>query len=305
MTEGQHLAVDQLHSVEAAGGGVLQVLSVTHSPDREWVIAEVSVSCAHHRVDPAGLPLEKWERFNIHIPPGFPFSLPSVSTPHTRFAGYAHVPWQRWPCLYQAPAVEWDPSDAMYGFLERLESWLDHAARGELDPTGAPLHPPVTYRIPGSPRRAVIIRADTPAVGAESWTGFARLNVVSESRVDIIGWSDWDASEFPHGPAAAILLSDPLPPEFPSTVRSLMDHLAARGVALRRLLAVLKITAILNDEGRPLYVVVGAPMRGVRGSGALRQHLAVWALIQSSPTLCAWFSAPLPSAMPDERSVTR
>ena len=81
--------------MEAAGGGVIRIQAVTHSPDSTWVNAEVLVSCSHHKVEPGGLPLQDVEPFTIHIPAGFPFEQPWVSTPHTRFAGYAHVPWQR------------------------------------------------------------------------------------------------------------------------------------------------------------------------------------------------------------------
>jgi predicted acylesterase/phospholipase RssA len=278
LTDGQHLAVEQLSSVEAAGGGVIRIQEISHAPDSAWVRAEVLVSCSHHQTVPQGVPLQDVEPFTIHIPADFPFERPWVSTPHTRFAGYVHVPWQRWPCLYQAPAVEWDPSDGMYGFLARLESWLDHAARGELDPHGMPLHPPITYPIAGAPRRAVVIRADTPVVRGEPWTGFAEVKEVSETRVDIVGWSGWDAETIPEVPAAAFLLADALPPEFPSTVRSLLDHLAERGISLRRQLVMLKLAATLNKAEQPFYVIVGAPMRGIRGSSDLRQHLAVWAI---------------------------
>ena len=228
-------------------------------------------------VRPGGLALEAREQFSVWIPPGFPFHRPEVWTPHTRFAGHPHVQWQRHLCLYQAPSTEWDPSDGMYGFLERLESWLANAARGELDPIGAPLHPPVTYAIPGAARRAVVVRADTPPVITEPWVGFAHLNVVSESRVDIVGWSEW-GTVAPPDAAAAVLLVEPLSFEFPSAVRALIDALSTRGVPLRRLLTVMMIAAVRNNDDQPVHVVVGAAMRGVRGSAALRQHLAVWSI---------------------------
>jgi hypothetical protein len=207
MTEGQLLAVDQLHAVETAGGGVLQVLAVAHAGSgNEWVRVEVSIACGYHQVSAGGLALEAREPFIILIPPGFPFRRPELWTEHTRFAGHPHVQWGRYLCLYQAPSAEWDPSDGMYGFLERLESWLDHASRGELDPVGAPLHPPVTYAIPGVARRAVVVRADAPPVTAEPWIGYAQLNVISGSRLDLTGWSEWSAAPPPDNAAAAVLL---------------------------------------------------------------------------------------------------
>jgi hypothetical protein len=276
VTEGQRLAVDQIHAVEAAGGGVLKVLAVAHAGSQgEWVRVDASAGCEHHQVGPGGLALEPRERLVIWIPSGFPFRRPEVWTEHTRFAGHPHVQWGRHLCLYQAPSTEWDPSDGMYGFLERLDSWLDHAARGELDPVGAALHPPVTYRVPGVARRAVLVGIDAPAVSTGPWIGSAHLDVISGSRVDLTGWSAWGSAPPPPNAAAAVLLADPLPFEFPSTVKTLADHLSARCVSLPRLLTVMTQAALRNEEGRPLYVVVGAPMRGILGAGAPRQHLAV------------------------------
>jgi predicted acylesterase/phospholipase RssA len=69
-----------------------------------------------------------------------------------------------------------------------------------------------------------------------------------------------------------------MPPLYPQGVREVIDELEARGVPRARLLLLLKLAAHFNGEGAPLYVVIGAPMRGIRGSGELKQHLEVWRL---------------------------
>ncbi len=140
---------------------------------------------------------------------------------------------------------------------------------------GGALHPPTTY--PGAgPRYYVLPRVDTPAVGVSPWTGLARLNVVHEHRVDIDGWADLFPDE-PTGPAAAsVLLAQPMPWEFPTRMIDLVEALNARGVSKRELFLVLQAAAWQNEEEAPLYVLIGTPMRGIRGSEELKQHLTAW-----------------------------
>src|SRR5947207_2201718 len=115
MTEGQAAALDQVRDI-AAAGPALELLAVREpSGDRPNLIVEASVPCGHYERRPIGLPLRSRERLLIFIPPGFPFDIPTVETPHTRFAGFPHVQWGRHLCLYQAPASEWSASDGMYG----------------------------------------------------------------------------------------------------------------------------------------------------------------------------------------------
>jgi integrative and conjugative element protein (TIGR02256 family) len=51
-----------------------------------------------------------------------------------------------------------------------------------------------------------------------------------------------------------------------------------RGVSRERFLLALQVAVIRNPEDSPLYVLLGTPMRGVRGSGSLQQHLSAWRL---------------------------
>ena len=176
-------------------------------------------------------------------------------------------------CLYQSPATEWDPNDGMFGFLVRLDDWLTQAAANELDPTGAPLHPPVAY--PGIDRM-LIPRVDTPEINNTVWIGIAEIDPVSERRVDVSGWSSvFDEAEPPDNAAAAILLPEPMPFEFPTKLTELLEVLGQRGVPRKLLLAALQYAAVHNGEDDPLYVLLGTPMRGIRGE-KLKQHLTGW-----------------------------
>jgi len=66
--------------------------------------------------------------------------------------------------------VEWNPSDGMAGFVQRLVLWLERAAAGQLDGPGEPLHPPVAY--PSGDAGLVVVHADAPAAeGDMPWLG--------------------------------------------------------------------------------------------------------------------------------------
>lgn len=278
MTEGQRLALEQLREIEAASEGVLEVVTVTDTSETQsHAIVELTVCCGDMPRQPEGLPLQDREPLRIWIPTDFPFRRPLLSTADTRWAGFAHVQWQRFLCLYQSPSTEWNPDDGMFGFIQRLDLWLRQGALGQLDPEGAPLHPPVAY-IPSGTPRTVIPRVDTPPVGDAPWLGFAHLRVMSEQRVDLYGWSPVGSREIPGSVATAILLSKPLPFEFPTKVSDLLSELTTRGVPQDLLLLMLQSAVVCNDENSPLYVILGTPMRGVRGSGDLRQHLTAWYL---------------------------
>jgi integrative and conjugative element protein (TIGR02256 family) len=175
-------------------------------------------------------------------------------------------------CLFQAPATEWDPSDGMFGFLDRLHYWLGQGALNQLDPTGAPLHPPVAYT---AVSKTVIPRVDVPAFEGNAWLGCAHLDMRSAHRVDVTGWSPFLDPDTPQCVAAAVLISTPFPFEFPRRVTDLISLLVGAGVERDRLITCLQWAVLNNEDDAPLYVLIGTPMRGIRG-GALKQHLAAW-----------------------------
>ena len=164
----------------------------------------------------------------------------------------------------------------MYGFLERLLAWLGAAARGELDPVGAPLHPPVAYSLGGTPM--FVPRANTPTVSDGPWIGLAYLDQRGDHRYDITEWKslgsltrdDVDRTPF----AVAVLLDKPMPMEYPIFLLPLLGELLEAGVPLSALIRLLALIKTLTDSEH-VHVVVGTPMRGIAGE-APSQHLAVW-----------------------------
>ena len=276
MTDGQRPAVEELRQIANASKERLEILEIKNWPtNSEWIVVEVSIDCSSYGRKPGGLPLRQRERFFLFIPPDFPFEIPIVETNHTRFADFAHVQWKRHLCLYQAPATEWEPSDRILGFIDRLHLWLKKAALNELDPIGAPLHPPVAY-ITSNSAPMVIPRVDTPPVPQEGWVGLAHLKKVSDSRVDIVGWSKKIPSEKPDTVGAAILIAQEFPFEYPKNVRELINELESHGISRERLFITLQLAILENEENTPLFVVIGTPMRGIQGSGNRRQHLTAW-----------------------------
>lgn len=275
MTDGQRLALEQLREIEVASIGFLVLDSVGEAAfDANFVEVALSVFCGDMPRAQGGLPLRQRERLLLFIPADFPFSKPSVSVAHSRFANFPHVLWKCHFCLYQSPGTEWKSGDGMYGFVDRLNDWLRRGALAQWGVAGEPIHPPVTY--PGSgPLHMVVPRSDTPPVNEQSWHGTAHLKAVSENRVDIVGWSETFAADTPTNVGAAILLSQPMPFEFPDNVTDLLTELVSRGVAIRQFLITLQFAALCNQEEYPLYVIIGTPMRGIHGD-APKQHLVAW-----------------------------
>lgn len=271
MTPGQTLALEQVKRVARQGSAVEILHVIEPSDDEPRLRIELSIYCGDMERVETGLPLRGRERVMVSVGANFPYDYPSVHVPHRRFAGFAHVMWSYWLCLYQAPQTEWSPRRGMFGFLERLELWFRQAALDQLDPTGGPLHPPITYFASGP---LMIPRCDAPVRDGKLWLGLARLRQVSANRVDIVGWGTTaDPDEGLVGPA--ILLDRSMPLEYPSKLGSLLRCLLERGVSLASVFGIIRSALEHNAKDQPLYVVLGAPMRGIR-EGELRQHLTGW-----------------------------
>lgn len=137
---GHELAAQQLHALAAISDGAIKVV------EDAGPTAGLSVSLDTSGVERGpGITLRPRERFRLLVPETFPFQPPSVAVEHRRWAGTPHVQWGRTLCLYGAISVEWVPGDGIRGLIDRLATWLDRAAAGELDPQDQPLHPPVAY----------------------------------------------------------------------------------------------------------------------------------------------------------------
>lgn len=308
-SKGQLLALRQLDQIAVASQGSLMVQSVGEPGDAGSVLVEISVDCsqAEHRV--GGIRLRNRERIYLLVPRNFPLEIPSVLVPHRRFAGHPHVQWGFSLCLYQSPATEWSPSDGMFGLIDRLVKWLRHGSRGELDPIGQPLHPPVAYT--STSAGCVVVRADAPqATASVPWLGVAVMRWRADDRVDLIGWrelaevwpSDYAGTADGIDPrsgatfvALAVVLTRPIGFEFPKKAADLVEALAAEGVNREHLLGLLGRAAGHNKtvaanwprgtagdaeevHSLPTLVIVGTPSRGVAGGESRLTHIVAWRL---------------------------
>lgn len=275
ITEGQQLALEQLKAIESEDNYLFEILSTKFSDDDKWMTIDVSLYCGNLRIVTDGLPLREREQFVLFIPQNFPFEKPSAWVKHYRFAGRPHVQWKRFLCLYQSPQTEWNVSDGMFGFIERLWYWLKQGALNQLDPEGAPIHPPVTYISSDEPI-VVVPRQNTPTITDEPWFGFAEIKMIHQKRIDIVGWAELSSQELPSIVGAVILLPKKMPFEFPNKVSELLIELVKKNIHPQRILLVLQLAAIKIKENNPLYFVIGTAMRGKSGATNLRQHLTVW-----------------------------
>lgn len=278
-TAGQQEAARQTTAIAKARPDAIEVVrTVEPSEPGDALLFDVSVDCSGFSRTPEGVDLHQRERLLITVPADFPFSKPEVETRHRRWAGTPHVQWGRHLCLYQAPVVEWIPSDGMFGFFDRLIHWLESAATGQLDPAGGAMHPPAVY-VRNSPA-LIIPRKDTPPVADTPWLGWVDTNPVSDKRIDLGSWTPhqdgdgkWNVPS--PGAAAAFLIPSTLDWEYPEYSVSLLVALLERGIDFGDLLMHLRITSLGLEAGEPMLVVVGTAMRGVVGE-APRQHLAAW-----------------------------
>ncbi len=314
LTHGQRLAADQLAEVAAHSAGAVEVLRGPYrSGAGQSVVIDIALDCSGLAQAPSGVRLRPREVFSLEVSPEFPFTVPAVRVPHTRWAGIPHVQWQKLLCLYAAPSVEWLPADGMRGLLDRLIQWLRQAAAGDLDPEGQPLHPPVAYASLAA--GVAVVRPDLPAPGPDPGSGSAdcpRLLVAvcthdRQDRADVIEWitpEQWklryrlaelsgelDSSGHRLLGAAAVLLSRDIGFEYPDKVGTLLAGLRDAGTGPAALLGLLGTVAAINARldavhalqgydlpPRPLCLFVGTPSRRVPGNDRRLTHLVCWRL---------------------------
>jgi hypothetical protein len=195
LTPGQRLAADQLAEIADRSDGAVEVLRGPYRPETgQSMVIDIALDCSGLAPARTGLRLRARETFSLEVNPEFPFTIPQVSVPHTRWAGTSHVQWQKIICLYAAPSVEWLPGDGMRGVLDRLILWLRSAAAGELDPERQALHPPVAYasRAAGVAvvRPGLTAAAATPGAAAPGSAQFmvAVCRQDRQDRTDVIEW---------------------------------------------------------------------------------------------------------------------
>lgn len=274
---GQQLALDQLTDIAAASDDAIDIVQIEPPSSEGGSLAfRVSIETSEYEFLDGGFSFRQREPIMLAIPSKFPLQPPSANFGHMRFLGQAHVQWGNHLCLYQATDVEWSASDGMFGFIKRLDQWLRDAARNHLDPNDAPLHPPIEY--PSSDTKFIVeINTPEPREEAFFWVGAAKLTDRNKYCYDISEWSEMPKT-LPEDErfAAVILLNQPMPMEYPSTTSKLLSVLQDRGISFSFLFSILKLLALCQKEGEPLYFILGAPMRRRKAGEPLRQHLTAW-----------------------------
>ena len=272
ITEGQQRAIRELRRLNAAAPNMFELVIEPHVVDDGWLVVIIGLRLGPIELRAGGLDLREREEFILLIPPGFPFDLPYLGVAHNRFAGFPHVIWGKTICLYQS-SVEWNPSDGLFGFFDRLRLWLARAAINDMDPIEGPLEPP--HHVVDGSQMPFVIRANAPCQPGESWLGLAILEKHT-NRTELIGWNDL-SGEWPTQKdlAFAVILPDTLPMEFPQNGKELFQEIEKAGIPREQLIRDLGLATILTPEGEPIYLVVGLPMRRA-ADGTQRLHIAVW-----------------------------
>ena len=117
----------------------------------------------------------------MDIPWAFPLSRPDAHFTHKRYGDFPHVQWGDSICLYQAPDVEWQPAQGMFGFMQRLHDWLKAGAAGELDPIGASVASADGVR---RENFSVVPRENTPTPTPPYWSGYVEITRENEVVAD-------------------------------------------------------------------------------------------------------------------------
>lgn len=274
MSPGQQTALTQLRLIASANPHALEIQQVVDADKPGGASAvHITISIGDIQRTPDGLPLRDRESFVILIPEDFPFDQPSTLTPHTRFAGRSHVQWKRSICLYQS-STEWNPSDGMFGYLDRLWLWIEKGAVNQLDPAGMPIHPPAVYA--GAKGRLIIPTANTPEFEGPYWIGAAVLKDHTHY-LEIASWHAPGNIPLDEKLAVAVLMGTPVAWEYPSKGKELFSELDLAGLPTQRLYDILEAATIVTPPGDPLHFILGAPMRGISGEKP-KQHLSVWHL---------------------------
>lgn len=271
MTRGQRQALDELMRLQAVKPNTLRIVAAPTEADG-YLITRVSIQLGALERREGGLDLRDREEFTVTIPPDFPFVRPRLCVRHTRFKGFPHVTWTHALCLYQSD-VEWDPADGLFGFFDRLGSWLGHAAGNEMDPVEGPLEPP--HHNTDFDQIPIVVRANTPVPIDRHWVGWAVVRNFANRR-ELTNWRELGHDiEQEERVALAVMLDKPLPMEFPTRGGELFAELRNAGIDRDYLLALMSLAAHVTPENEPLHLVVGLPMRR-DATGALRHHVAVW-----------------------------
>lgn len=277
MTPGQQRAVKELKRIQFSDPDRFEILTEPEIVN-DWLFINISLKLGSMELADGGLDLREREDFILKVPPDFPFDKPVIRVAHKRFAKFPHVIWRTLLCLYQS-SIEWNPTDSLYGFFDRLLLWLKKAAMNDMDPHEGPLEPP--HYNTDFTQLPFVIRRNTPFLVGETWFGLAELKKYP-NRMELVAWNDL-SGEWPEEttPALVIVLTDSMPIEFPSYGKGLFDELDNQGIDKHRVLLNLRLTAKLTAEGEPAYIVLAIPMRR-SPEGEEKFHIAVWSISPDS-----------------------
>ncbi|MDC5804500.1 ThiF family adenylyltransferase [Vibrio europaeus] len=276
-SNGQNKAVNQLNRIEAASNNSFRVVRIDEPhKDNSTMYALIEINCFGIKSTNDGLRLRPKEKFQLCIPENFPFEYPSVFVNHARFNGFAHVQWVRLLCLYLSPDTEWNISDGMYGYIERLNQWLIRAATNSHEQDGQPLHPPVAYSV-NKDLPSVIVKEDTPSFDEPFWIGFAVIKQITEERIDLIDWQKELVKPEKGELAPVILFNEDFPFEYPNKAEELFSLMEKFGVTTDSIHLLSLFAAAVNSSDSDLYLVIGTPMRGAKGNKRL-QHISIWSI---------------------------
>jgi ubiquitin-protein ligase len=271
MTSGQKRALHELERLERVSSGDFELLHKPLEADGR-LLATISLRMGPMDTREGGLEFMEREEFCLFIPSDFPFEYPALTVTHERFSGFPHVVWAKTLCLYQGK-TQWNPADGLYGYFDRLKSWLGRAALNDMDPIEGPLEPP--HHITDFSQIPFVIRCNAPVAAGESWFGLAELEK-QPNRVDLVAWNDL-SGPLPQNRdlALAIILPRSLPMEFPKNGADFFRELNKQNMEREGILRNLALAALFSSEGNPLHLVLGLPMRR-SADGSAKLHIAVW-----------------------------
>ncbi|MDC1142107.1 ThiF family adenylyltransferase [Planctomycetota bacterium] len=265
-------ALNEFYRVLRAAEGILTLEELQEPKASPFlkIVFTIAVGKIPHRS--GGLKFMARETFVLAIHNNYPYVKPTIYVDHLRFARFPHVVWSHFLCLYQT-TVEWNLSDGLYGYFDRLESWMQRASLNDMDPMDGPLEPPHGSTHPDS--TPIVISADSPCSAGETWIGGGRT-VDKGHYIEVDTWTAIE-SGFRKDQiySFTLFLASPLPMEFPSNGGEFLSELEAQGVGREQVLRYLAISARLSKDDDPILILLGMPNRR-SPSGKVLHHLAAW-----------------------------
>jgi len=275
LSEGQSLALTQLKTIESGASFDMEILNYAeYDKNKDFLLIDISINMRGFEKTKDGFDFRPRERMKIYIHKKFPFEIPIANFYDFRYLGKSHVQWGEQICLYQSIESDFDPSDGMFGFMDRLLLWLKNAAKGTLDPIDAPMHPPVAYKMYDHVPK-IIPNSDTPSFEKNYWMEACAIKKLNDSYV-ITNWLETINLKRGIFYGAVLLTKNNMPFEFPFTLNHLLSVLKKNQINEYSFLQHIGQISLINGKGTSLFIVIGTPMRGLVSEK--KQHLAVWYL---------------------------